>query len=406
MRQSLDVLDRILSEFDDVGTDTTEDGCSSDVIPETGPATPPPVDRSLKPREAVPELPRKTRTARRGSGSTSPSSHEYQEISPDIVGPAPPLPEIPALIASPTARGARRQVSEDRARSRRHEDDSRRQPRRQRSEDARLRRDDMSSSSGELAGPEARRAPRDGSRGRSRESVRGGAGREARHLRKSRSGEVEARRPEQQEARRRRSRSSDRWLDQALPDPMMDRRLYEAGPYDPRLFDPRYVDPRLIDPSMLDPRLLDPRYVDEPYPYPHPHDPVHFPHLMRYPPMMPGGPASPGTLSPVPPGHPVGPPFVPLDYPPYRLGHYDLAYPGDPMLLPFMAPPGPYPPEPPPPDYLHPADCLPPQYLSYHPPPPALVGALWSPAPPHPPREDWPPPSPEQAQQLIHSVVR
>lgn len=430
----------MLSEFDDIETDTNDESASLDTCnggtnsPDPDPPEPPPVDRTLKPRDAIPvppELPRKTRLPPRPtSGSSSPSSHEYQEINSDVCAPQrPPEPPAPppAPLASPPGRGVRRQMSEDRARLRRQEDDGRRQPRRQRSEDTRLSRDDVSSSSGDLMNIDVRektskpRPTRDTSRGRSREPPRGhrdarDAGRdirEPRHLRKSRSGDVEARRlsHDQDQGRRRRSRSSDRWLDHSThPEYLLDQRVV-----DPAMFDPRMVDPRIIDPRMVDPRLIDPRLMDEPFP--HPQDP-RFPHLMSYPAMSQAGPMSPsrissGAMSPVPPGPPIGPPFLPMEYPHYPLYPYDLTYVQDPMMgpdLPFL-PPHPAYPRDLPPEYLHP-DFLPPDYpleypLEYGPAPhhPALMGAVWG-APGHQPREDWPPPSPEEARRLIHSVVR
>ncbi|XP_071533994.1 uncharacterized protein [Panulirus ornatus] len=444
IRQSLDVLDRVLSEFDDIETDTNDESASPDVTanegnhtPDSEPPEPPPVDRTLKPREVIPvppELPRKTRLPRPASGSSSPSSHEYQEINSDVCAsqrqPEAPIAPPPAPLASPSGRPVRRQMSEDRARRLRHEDDSRRQPRRQRSEDTRLCRDDVSSSSGDLMSVDVRekiskpRPMRDNSRGRSRESPRGPRDardpgrdvREPRHLRKSRSGDVEARRlsHDQEQGRRRRSRSSDRWLDHSThPEYLLDQRI----PVDQAMFDPRMVDPRIIDPRMVDPRLIDPRLMDEPFP--HPQDPIRFPHLMSYPPMAQPGPMSPsrmstGAMSPVPPGPPMGPPFLPVEYPHYPLYPYELTYVQDPMLgpeVPFL-PPHPGYPRDLPPEYLHP-EFLPPDYpleyaLEYGPAAPshpALMGGVWG-APGAQPREDWPPPSPEEARRLIHSVVR
>nr|XP_045621887.1 uncharacterized protein LOC123772658 isoform X2 [Procambarus clarkii] len=456
IRQSLDVLDRVLSEFDDVETDTNDESSAVDVTlntpdlapPSAPPSAPPPIDRTLKPREpapAPPELPRKTRLPRPGSGSSSPSSHEYQEINSDVCGPQHPDEEAAAappatILISPAAKsggGVRRQMSEDRARLRRHEDDSRRQPRRQRSEDTRLRRDDLSSSSGDLTSVDLRemiskpRPPRDTSRGRSRDAIRGPRDaardvREPRHLRKSRSGDVEARRHSQDQGRRRRSRSSDRWLDHSTyQEHLLDQRLVDPSMYDPRMVDPRMVDPRMVDPRMVDPRmigprmvdprmvdprLIDPRYMDEPFP----HDPIRFPHLMSYPSVGQIGPMAAGRLSPVSQGIPVGPPFLPMEYPPYPLYPYDVGYIPDPRIgpdQPFLPPHQVYPGDIPVPEYIHP-DFLPPDYpldypLDYGPgaPHPALMAGMWG-GPGHQPGDDWPPPTPEQAQKLINSVVR
>ncbi|XP_047482137.1 uncharacterized protein LOC125034436 isoform X3 [Penaeus chinensis] len=332
----------------------------------------------------------------------------------------PPHPSRPSRL--PTGRGVRRQMSEDRARSRRNEEELRRQPRRQRSEDARLRHDDISSSSGDLMTLDVRdmskpRPTRDSSRGRSREPQREARepqrdAREPRHLRKSRSGEVEARKvaeQAQERGRRRRSRSSDRWLDHAAhPDPLMEQRLMEAGMMDPRMIDPRLIDPRMIDPRMIDPRMIDPRYMDEPFPMAQ--DPIRFPHLMSYPPMTQAGPLtpgnmSPGAISPIPPGPPMGPPFLPMEYPPYPMYPYDVGYIPDLMLPPhhpaFAA-------DHIPPEFMRP-EYLPPDYpldfpLEYGPAPhPGMMGGMW--AGPRP-RDDWPPPTPQQAQQMIQRVVR
>lgn len=306
----------------------------------------------------------------------------------------------------------------------------RRQPRRQRSEDTRLRHDDVSSSSGDLMTLDVRdmskpRPIRDSSRGRSRESQRESRDlrdptrdvREPRHLRKSRSGEVEARKvpgniPDQ--GRRRRSRSSDRWLDQAAhPDQVMEQRMIEANMIDPRMIDPtmidpRLIDPRMIDPRMIDPRMIDPRYMDEPFPMPQ--DPIRFPHLMSYPPMPQAGPISPGSMSPgamspIPPGAPLAPPFMPMEYPPYPMYPYDVGYMPDLMLPPHHPA---FPADHIPPEFMRP-EYLPPDYpldypLEYGPAPhPAMMGGMWG--GPRP-REDWPPPTPQQAQQLIQRVVR
>ncbi|XP_042890446.1 uncharacterized protein LOC122265286 [Penaeus japonicus] len=71
IRQSLDVLDRVLSEFDDIETDTNDDSVAADVADalehadkssehEDAGVSPPPVDRSLKPARpgAAPQDPR------------------------------------------------------------------------------------------------------------------------------------------------------------------------------------------------------------------------------------------------------------------------------------------------------------------------------------------------------------
>ncbi|XP_064119985.1 histone-lysine N-methyltransferase SETD1B-like isoform X2 [Macrobrachium nipponense] len=400
--------------------------------------------------DPVPEAPLRPVTSTRRSIPTWASP----PTAPHMRNPVPP----PAILTPPRGdHGVRRQMSEDRSRLKRHEEEGRRQPpRRQRSEDTRLRRDDMSSSSGDLMTLDVRdvnsrsRPKRDGSRGRSRdtrerEPPAAGGGRESskeqRHLRKSRSGDVDVRRvpTSQEQGRRRRSRSSDRWLDhqehlleqQQQQQQQQQRRMVEAGMIDPRLIDPSMIDPRLIDPRLIDPRLIDPRYMDEPYPLPQ--DPIRFPHLMSYPPPMspqaghlsPGS-MSPGAMSPIPPGAPMGPPFIPMEFAPYPMYPFEMGYIPDAMMgseMAFLPPPPPHPHHPAafpgdiPPEFLHPPEFLPQDYpldypldfpLDYGPLPrnPAMMGGgPWVDPGVHP-RDDWPPPTPEQAQKLIHSVVR
>ncbi|CAL4075187.1 unnamed protein product [Meganyctiphanes norvegica] len=118
-----------------------------------------------------------------------------------------------------------------------------------------------------------------------------------------------------------------------------------------------------------------------------------------------------GNLSPMPP-NPMGPPFLPMEYPTYPMYPYDPYMGPDPILGPEMAfLPGAHHPNP---EFLH-REYLHPDYPLEYPldyghggpipgPHPGVMPGVWGPHGRH--LDDWPPPSPEQAQQLIHHVVR
>lgn len=272
VRRSIDVLDQVLSEFDDIEPFVGDDDCSQvDLGEESGPAgdqevpeDPPPIDRSLKPKISPPTLPQKSKkkpnkteqnVPENSSSAKSPldnhqsfvnhhrsldsrrsevSSHDYQEINSD-------------LCPSPCRRKS--------ACSERDKGILPGHPQRQR---RRSNKECYSSRMNEID-----YVPRMAHQ-RGFENP----------LRKSRSGDVSlgtedpqlvrGRKNGRRSSHQKRGRSSDRFLDYHYhSQPHFDsRRLSEEVPIDPRVIHPNFLEQRGYDPRLYDPRLVDPRYID------------------------------------------------------------------------------------------------------------------------------------------------
>ena len=463
VRKSLDVLDRVLSEFDDIETDTGDEAGIIEVNEvkkksdkpsksqngqnkkenkeqDKSNSGPPPVDRTLKPQIA-PALPQKSRPksalqqntndseAEGGSSqNSSDNSHEYQEINSDLMN----------TIQSDRS-GKKKQTSIERNRRR---------------EELRIKRQisrDLQCSSSDittLEGPHKSKQNKEELRSRdplpSTERSRDIA-RDGRHLRKSRSGEVNLERKEGEDFSRksgksrgpRRSRSSDRLLDPRdyPPNRNYDHKI-DPRLIDPRMFDPRLIDPRLMDPQIIDPQIIDPQMIDSQIMDPRLHDPhlmdpvfpmedgIRFPHLLGYPSMPPANHMGPPENPPGIHSLPHGPPGIPPDFPGYPMFPYDYPFlpehmmPGDqlPVYDPIIIPPHPgmIPPE-----YRHmdiPPDFpmgypleIPPDYpidypIDYDPYPPEVMH--WNMHGRGRGEDPWMTPTPEEAEMLIRRGLR
>ena len=446
------MLDRVLSEFDDIETDTGDEGgiigvrevkqgaekrpnndnqdedeteasaCAG--AAKSSSDGPPPVDRTLKPQSmSPPALPQKSRSrpsrpnshdSEGSSHNSSDNSHEYQEINSDLLTPTPGDKSV----------GKKRQTSMERNR-RRGEIRNRRNQNR-----------DIQCSSSDITTLEGPSKPRtkDDQRMREQQRIRddlqnAGRPREMRNLRKSRSDANFERREAEDFSRRsgrgrgpRRSRSSDRFLDSREPilDPPFESPI-DPRLMDPRHFDPRLVDPRLIDPQMADPRMFDPHLIEQIYPM---EDPVRFPHLLGYPPMPLPTAMSPETTQglPLPPGPPgMGPMDFPSGYHMFPYDYHpflqDQLLPGDhvptvydPILIgprgrgippdfPPMDVPGDYPVGYPM-DFPVPVDYPIDYPVDYRRFPPEMM--QWD----MPDRDPWASPTPEEAHMLINRAMR
>ncbi|KAL7640475.1 UNVERIFIED_CONTAM: hypothetical protein RMT77_008750 [Armadillidium vulgare] len=351
IRRSIDVLDQVLSEFDDIelpysDEDPSQRKESSESNHEVFITEPPPIDRSLKPKSSPPSLPQKTR---KGS-----SSHESLELSPveSQKKPKSGSPSGPSFKGTQTSLGSKRSECSSHEYQEINNDFS------------------LNARSRSLAPDHDRERQRHQS-GKEQHTFRSTGDRSRSHfkgetpLRKSRSEDISLIRDEgnnrgwkngRRHTQQRRGRSSDRFLDHRthpLYDPRqipelepIDSRLGDVNLIDPRFndprfFDPRFMDPRLtdcrfVDPSLQNQRFLDSRFIDPglcdprlleaplldpplfdmriPFDGPQGHypidDPMPFPHIMSPPVSVPGQMSIPS-----PNGMDIHPHTIPFDYP-------------------------------------------------------------------------------------------